>query len=271
MKYIREHIMFIFPLLAILLGIESYLIFDRLTTNYEQDLKKDYSILVVSKKDMTLSDFQKISMHIGSIESIKKRAIVDDMLNGMDNVNTQDIIKALPYFYTVRLSSYLDAVSISKIKEKLSRNKYIKNVETFGKSHNSNYNLFVFIKIVLWTFVSLMSFTSLFLVVKQMEVWQYAHRERMQIMEIFGASKMLRSGVLLRRAIIDSLVATFIASILFLLFRYLWIPTSGIDMLLQKQELLFAYTDLLILLFLSMLISIVSVMVVVMSSKESRL
>jgi len=271
MKYIKEHIMFMFPLLAILLGIESFLIFDRLSKNYEQDLKKDYSILVISSTDMVLADFQKINMHISSIEQIRKDAIVNDMLSGMGDINTKEIVEELPYFYTVRLNSYLDASAIAKIKRALIKRKNIKSVETFGKNHNSNYNLFIFIKIVLWTFVSLMSFTSLFLVVKQMEIWQYAHRERMQIMEIFGASKMLRSGILLKRAMMDSFISTFSASILFLMFRYIWVPTSGIDLLMQKQDLLFRYSDLLILFVSSLLISMVSVIIVVVGNKESRL
>ncbi len=271
MKYIRDHVMFIFSLLAILLGIESFLVFDRLTKNYEQDLKADYSMLILANKSMTLSELKQINFNISAIDIIKKQAIVDEMAEGMSDTSADDIMNALPFFYTVRFGSYLDNSALEQIKEQLIASEDIKKVETFGKNHNSNYNLFVFIKIVLWTFVTFMSLTSIFLVIKQMEIWQFAHRERMQVMEIFGASTMLRSGILFKRAIADALIATVITSGLFIFLRFVWVKTSNIEILVNKQELLFEYKDIAILGGISLLIVIVAVIVVVVSSKENKL
>jgi len=271
MKYIKDHVMFIFPLLAILFGIESFLVFDRLTKNYEQDLKADYSMLVLANKSMTLADFRQVDRRISAIEVIKKQSIVNEMAKGMNGTSADDIMDALPFFYTVNLGSYLDTTALENIKKQLIKSTDIKKVETFGKSHNSNYNLFVFIKIVLWTFVAFMSLTSLFLVIKQMEIWQFAHRERMQVMEIFGASTMLRSGVLFKRAIIDALIATVVTSGLFAFLRFVWVQKSDIDMLMSNKDLLFDYLDVAVLGGIALLIVIVAVVIVVISSKESKL
>ena len=53
MKSIKEHMMFILPLMAILLGIEFFLAFSRVTGSYEERLRENYSILVVSRKRIT--------------------------------------------------------------------------------------------------------------------------------------------------------------------------------------------------------------------------
>jgi len=271
MKYIKEHIMFIFPMLAILLGIESFIVFDRMSTNYEQNLKADYSILVLANTPMTLSSFQQLDGRISRMDMIEKRAIVEEMARGMSGISAQDIMQALPHFYTIHLGSYLDAREIERIKGALLASESIKKVETFGKNHHSSYNLFVFIKIVLWTFVGFMTLTSLFLVIKQMEIWQLAHKERMQVMEIFGASVMLRSGILFKRAMVDAIIATALTSGIFAFLRFVWIKKSNIDLLMQKESLLFAYKDIAILGGIAMLIVITAVIMVVIGNKESRL
>jgi len=271
MKYIKEHIMFIFPLMAILLGLESFLVFDRLTKDYEESLKANYSMLVLTNKPMRLTEFQDLDTHISSMEIIKKQTIVDEMARGMKGTSSSDIMGMLPHFYTLHLDSFLDDAALGKIEQRLVSSSNIKKVEIFGDSHSSNYHLFIFIKIVLWTFVIFMTITSLFLVIKQMEIWQYAHRERMQVMEIFGASTALRSGVLFKRAIMDAIVATVATNVLFMYLRFAWVPKSHIDMLTQRVELLFAYKDIAILFVVAMLIVIMAVSMVVAGSKESRL
>ena len=60
-----------------------------------------------------------------------------------------------------------------------------------------------------------MGVVSLFLIIKQMEIWKYAHKQRMQVMEIFGAPLMLRSGVLFKVAIMDAFIATILTTAFF--------------------------------------------------------
>jgi len=55
MKFIKNHLMFILPLMAILLGVEFYLVFDRTTNSYEQGLKDGYSMLLVADNPINLS------------------------------------------------------------------------------------------------------------------------------------------------------------------------------------------------------------------------
>ena len=270
MKSVKDHLMFLLPLLAILVGVEFFLVFDRVTKEYEEDLRQSYSILVVAEKVMSPKDFKKIDSHIIQSTPIPKEKIAREIARGMHQSSDKEILASLPHFYKLRLDRYLGREDVERIRQKLLKVSGIKKVETFGESHRAKYNLFVFLKIVFWSFVGLMSLVSVFLVVKQMEVWQLAHRERMRIMEIFGAPMLLRSGVLFRMGIIDALLATAIAAGLFALLRYRYAPQSGIEILLDRQEQLFEPRDVAILAGLAVTLVIVSVINVAMKNRERR-
>ena len=270
MKSIRHHLMFILPLLAILLGIESFMVFGRVTTSYGENLKNAYTILVVARRPITPETFRAIDAHIDRVEPVEKRSIVRQIAQGMSNTSTEEILASLPEFYTVRLNRYLSNAEITVIKQHLTRHPDVRRVETFGQAHNANYNLYMLIRASLWTFVGFMVFTSLFLVVKQMEIWQLEHRERMQVMEILGASAMLRSGVLFRIALTDALIAALTTIGVFVFLRYGWVADSGIDLLVRKQELFFQYRDILVLFGIALVIVLVSVVIVSRNVKEVR-
>ncbi len=89
----------------------------------------------------------------------------------------------------------------------------------------------------------------------------------MQVMEIFGAPLMLRSGVLFKVAIADAIIATIITSLIFLYLKFQWAANSGIDIMVQNQEELFRLTDMAILLGSALLLVIIAVYSVVFTSK----
>jgi len=267
MKFIKNHLMFILPLMVILFGIEFFLVFERTTYSYEKSLKEGYSMLVVTKKPLEMTDFKALNSHIDSSKVIKRADIVSDVAKGISKSTTKEILDALPYFYNVGLDSYMDATGLEKIKSDLEAHKNIKKVETFESSYNSEYKLFAFIKFMLKLFISFMAVVSLFLIIKQMEIWKYAHKQRMQVMEIFGAPLLLRSGVLFKVAILDAFIATLLTSMFFIYIKLQWAATSGIDILMKKQEELFKMTDIGILLGSALLIVIIAVYSVVFSSR----
>ncbi len=259
--------MFILPLMAILLGLEFYLVFERTTNNYETTLTEDYRILVVSKTPLELEFFQDLNEHIITTIEIERKGIVSNVAEGISKDNANAILNALPYFYNIGLDAYLETSEIEKIKQTLESNHYIKRVETFGSSHSSNYKLFSFIKLILEVFILFMTVVSLFLIMKQMEIWKYAHKERMQIMETFGAPMMLRSGVLFRVAFFDAIIATICVSILFFYIKYSWASQSGIDMIVKNRDVLFQASDIMVLFISAIVIVILAVYSVVFSSK----
>ena len=267
MKFIKNHLMFILPLMAILLGIEFYLVFERTTNTYEKSLKEDYSMLVVTKKPIGLSKFQTLNDHISSAKMIQRESIVSEVAKGVSQSGSEEILAALPYFYNLGLDTYLHTSGLEKIKKDLESDVNIKRVETFGSSYHSSYRLFSFVKFILKVFIIFMAVVSLFLIMKQMEIWKYAHKERMQVMETFGAPLMLRAGVLFKVGFTDAIFSTFLVSGVFLYTKLNWAAGSGIEIMMQNQEALFKFSDIGILLGSSLFIVIVAVYTVVFSSK----
>ena len=259
--------MFILPLMAILLGIEFYLVFDRTTDSYENGLKEGYSMLVVTKKAAQLAELKTLNAHVSSIEKIKRENIVSEIAKDVNKGTQKEILAALPYFYNVHLDTYMNTSGLEKVKKDLEKDVNVKKVETFGNSYSSAYRLFSFIKFTLKLFIGFMGVVSLFLIIKQMEIWKYAHQRRMQVMEIFGAPLMLRSGVLFKVAIMDAFIATILTSAFFLYIKYQWAANSGIEIMMQKQDELFILSDIGILLGSALLIVIIAVYSVVFSSK----
>ncbi len=270
MKSVKNHIMFILPLLAILLGVESFMVFERVTASYGENLREAYTILAVTDKAMDPQEFQAIDSQIDRVELIEKDSIAQEISQGLSKASTQEIIQLLPHFYTLHLNRYLDNAKIDIIKNNLTQSPKIQRVETFGQSHNANYNLYMLIRASLWTFVGFMIFTSLFLVLKQMEIWQLEHRDRMQVMEILGASGIMRSGVLFRIALTDGLIAALITIGIFAFLRFAWVSKSSIDLLVRKRELFFQYLDIVVLSGIALLIVLVSVALVSLNLKENR-
>jgi len=268
MKFIKNHLMFILPLMAILLGVEFYLVFDRTTESYEKGLKEGYSMLVVTNKPASLETFKSLNSHISTSEKIEREGIVSEIAKGVTKDASKEILEALPHFYSVRLDSYLSMNGLNGIKNDLEADANVKRVETFGSSYSSSYRLFSFIKFSLKIFIVFMAVVSLFLIVKQMEIWKYAHKQRMQVMEIFGAPFMLRSGILFKIAIFDAILAALFTSMFFLYLKFRWAVNSGIDMMVQNKEALFKMTDIAILLSVALLIVIVAVYTVVFTAKR---
>ena len=267
MKSIRDHTMFILPLLAILLGLEFFLAFNRVTSSYEESLRKSYIILVVSKKPIPQGEFKSIDPNIESVSQIPRDKISKDIMESFNPRDKSRVVASMPYFFSLHLNKYLNTEQVEKIKSRILGIDGIKSVETFGQNHSAKYNLFMFIKLLFWTFVSLISLVSIFLVIKQMEVWQMAHSRRMQIMEIFGAPVFLRSGVLLKTGIIDAFISVILATAIFMAIKYHLIPQSGVEILIKQQDSLYKWWDSLIMMGVSLGIVILSVAVVTISSE----
>jgi cell division transport system permease protein len=267
MKSIRDHTMFILPLVAILLGVEFFLVFHRLTGSYEEKLRKSYTILIVSKRAISEMEFKSVDNNIESVVEIPKERITKSI---METFNTPDSLKAvdaMPHFFKLRLNKYLNNDDVKKVKEKILKIDGIKSVRTFRVNHNAKYNLFMFIKFLFWTFVSIMSLVSVLLIIKQMEVWQMAHSRRMQIMEIFGAPILLRSGVLFKMGVFDALISVVLGSGIFLMIKHRFVPESTIEILTKNRELIFQWWDAIVMFGVSFSIVTISVIVVTFSSK----
>jgi cell division transport system permease protein len=260
--------MFILPLLAMLIGIEFVIIFNRVTNAYEEKLKSSYSILVSSKRELTTPFLQKIDPQIESVEAMDKTSIARDVTVNIQDNTVQRILKELPTFYRVHLKSYLSVEDLNKTANKIRNIKGVLNVDIFGESYSVRHDMFSLIKNSLNIFIAILSVVSLLLVMKQMEVWQLAHKKRMQIMEIFGAPLMLRIGVIFKMALIDALIATVINTALFIYLQAKWSQVSGLRFIKDNSHLLFKISDIFVWILAALIIVIISVFYVALRSSQ---
>ncbi len=268
MKSIKEHLMFILPLMAMLIGIEFILVFNRITSSYENKLKNEYAILVVSKKTLKTPFVRSIDNRIDTVEPMNREEIAREVTAGMQDAAIAAIMKDLPYFYRIHLTKYFSLKDLKEIRDNLKKVNGILNVEIFGKNYHSKHSMFELVKMLLNIFIVMLFAVSILLVIKQMQVWQLAHKERMQIMEIFGAPMMLRSGILFKVALTDAFIATILNMGLFIYFKNKWAKTSDVDFIKNNPDLLFNISDFFLLFLLAIVIVIISVFYVAFKSRE---
>ncbi len=268
MKFIKQHISLIFPLIAILLGLEFFIVFDRTTDSFEKGLKAGYSMIVVSKDEMSIDDFKAWDSHIEQVEELEKSKILERLNMNKDKSANKSFESSLPNFYSLKLDGYLTVDELESVKNNLQKSSNILSIETFQSSYQSKYELFSFIKFSFRTFIGFMTILGFFLIVKQMEVWNFLHAQRMKVMEIFGASLFLRSKVLINMALIDAIISAIMTSWLFYLFKNSWVQGSQMAILKENIEGVFKFSDIFILLFAAITVVLIAVFLVVINIKE---
>jgi cell division transport system permease protein len=262
MKFIKHHVSLIFPLIAILLGLEFFIVFDRTTDSFEKSLRDNYSMIVIAKQEMSIDDFKTWDDHIEQVREKKYDNLLKDM---QVDANLQE---ALPFAYSLKLNQYLTLEELEEVKENLKKSGNFTSIENFQSSYQSKYELFSFIKLAFQTFIIFMSIIGFFLIVKQMEVWNFLHADRMKVMEIFGASLFLRSKVLINMALIDAIISAIMTSGIFYAIQNLWVRGSQIEILKDNVDVMFSYTDILVLLFAAIFVVMVAVYIVVVNVRE---
>ena len=97
---------------------------------------------------------------------------------------------------------------MQKIKDRISKISGVSRVETFSKTHDKIYKILQLVKNISAIFSALIGLIGLMLISKQMRIWLYEHKERIEIMTLLGAPSWLKSGALYKTALFDSFIAT---------------------------------------------------------------
>ena len=262
MKSLKNHISFIIPLFAILFAAEFYLIINKVIKNYEKELSQDYSIIVVSKKALSLDDIQKKVSDAVRIKEVDSTTILSKLKKQNSAIDLEAIKTFLPKFYKVYLGHYPSNEELKRIKEALKLIDGVTRVEVFSKTHQKIYNFLLFIKKISKLFLTIIFVTSIMLVFKQIEVWNLEHKERMYIMALFGAPLWMRNAILIKLSIIDTILSTLLVyGVYFYLFS-----SNYLQNLLGTENLEFGFDslagDMLYLFGLGLFISFVNIFIV---------
>ena len=104
--------------------------------------------------------------------------------------------------------------------------------------------------------------------IKQIEIWKFEHSDRMEIMAFLGAPAWMRNGILFRLAFIDSIIST-IAIVVGMTYIINHSKMQEVMHTLEVTSDIFRIgSDFIILLFTSILVSIISVVFVIIKQKD---
>jgi len=265
MNYLKNHLSLILALVSILFSIEVYFIFNKIVANYSQKIANNYTVIVVSEKPLK----NIISKEISKIEPINIEDSLQNLKQNLQGFDINRLKSELPYFYKLHFSKFPTPNEIEQLTIKLKKIPSIKKIETFRANQNRIYNLLILIKMISIIFMAIILFISFLLILKQMEVWKLEHSERIYIMDLFGAPFLLKSGVLLRLAIVDSIISVLIIGIIFI-----FILNSNLYQNILNQLGITININIiknLALFFgISIIVSIISAMIVIFSKKSKN-
>ena len=220
MKSLKNHFSLIAALFAILFTIQVYQILERSIASYEESLRANYSIVVISNKILNQKNIKSKFSLIKTVEEIKPNKVIEHLKKDMDKVSLGLLRASLPRFYKLTLNHYPKPEEIDILTAQLKNIKGVKRVESFSKTHDQIYKLLLLYKAITQVFAIVIFITTLLLIAKEMRIWQFQHAQRMNIMALFGAPIMLRSAVLFRLAIVDAIIAATLIVVTFSIIMY---------------------------------------------------
>jgi len=268
MKSLRNHLSLVVALLSILFSLQVFIIVDRAIDAYKENLAKNYALVIVSQKILKEKEILKKYSLVNTLQSISPNEVIKKLNAGISKKNIELLKLSLPKFYKIKLKHYPSPEEIAQLTKKLLRNSSILKVESFSVTHDTTYKLLLLFKSVISVFAFSVMIVTILLISKELKIWQFKHNERMSIMALFGAPTWLRSAVLFRLAIVDALVATTFA---FIIFVYIsssdWVlfQLSNIGIEIVVFDTL---TDSLMMLGVSMLVSVLLATFIVLGHKE---
>ncbi|ETD27381.1 FtsX-like permease family protein [Helicobacter canis] len=218
MNSIKQHFFLILPLLALLFSLESFLLINRAIISKEDKLLQNYSIVIASKKKLSLEIIQQNIPEALSLEPIDPSFILDKIRSNMNNEDFENIKKELSLYYTLKLDSFPNQRRLNAIESTLNKIPNIIKTESFAKTHNQAYRLLFLVKFSIQTFALILAVLSVLLMIDQIRIWHFEHSKRMQIMNYLGASLWMRNSFLLKGAINDAIIAAIVVSVGFLYF-----------------------------------------------------
>jgi len=267
-KSVKNHLSLIVALVSILFSIQVFVIVDRSIEAYKENLAKNYSIVVVSNKRITDSEFLLIDSLIDRIEVLSPDNVIKRLNTGMDKNNIDLLKLTLPKFYKLYLTKFPTPKEIENLRNKLFKKQSVTKIEDFSHNHDITYKLLVLFKSVILVFAIVVSIVTMLLIVKELRIWQFKHFERMSIMGLFGAPTWLRSAVLFRLSIVDAIISSVVV---FLIFSYISINDFVLEQFnnINIQVVIFDKVhDFLLLFGVSIVLSIFLATMIVLGHKE---
>lgn len=268
MKSLKSHISLITALFAILIILQLFLSLERIMNVYEHNLSDNYGIVVVCDTNLSQQYFTRIDPLILHADALSPVQVLQSLQKNAGEQDLKLMALKLPFFYRLKLKHFITPERTRILADTLLDDPAISRVEAFARQHDTVYRLLSLFKGVIAALAAVLFLVTSLLIIKEMRLWQFQHRERMNIMALFGAPVWLRSAVLFRLAIVDAVIATLLSgSAFFAMEQYGWADQLR-QIILVDTTLFIPLTDLPWLLGLSVTLSILLATVIIMGHKE---
>ncbi len=257
-----------FPLVVFLLSLQFTLSLEKIVSNYEKNLVEDYGIIVVCVKNLNVKKLKKDISDFRSITPVSADKILDQLKGDISTKNLSLLKMSLPKFYSLKLTRFPSTKKLNEIKKKLSKYSSVTKVETFSKTHDKIYHIFSIANLTSYIFTAFILIITFLLMLKQIRIWVYEHKERMDIMSLFGASFFMKSAVLYRLVILDSFISTAIVVCVYYFLPKLEYLQNTADNIGIKIPSIDIFSDGLFLLVVALFSAIFSVSLVMLRLRK---
>ena len=261
MRSLKNHLGFILPLIALLFSVQFSLTADKVVRDYERLMGNDYNIVIVSSKELSDAILKPVVSNLSSLEPLSPQKIIDRLSNDISAKNLSILQNALPKFYSLKLSEFPTPQYMDDLKQKLLKFDGITKVETFSKTHDKVFKILNLAKSISYAFMAILCVIGLMLMLKQAKIWLFEHR----------APFWLKSAMLYKSAMVDSLVATVAVGAFFFFLPSIEIfreNAASIDVVLPSLD---PSRDIFILFGVAMFLSIFAVSLVMSKARKSTI
>ena len=268
MKSLNSHISVIISLFVLLFSLQFYIFVKNIIDNYETNISNSYSIVIVSKKDITQKTLEKKVSSVKSLEKLSSQSIVNRLKESLSNENLKEFKIKLPKFYKLVLDKLPNDRELSSIKSKILKVDGVYKVEAFSKTYSQIYKLLVMSKNILAIMTIMIAIIGFLLINKQIKIWKFEHKRRISVMTLFGAPFWMKSMSLYRLVFIDSLIASLMVALIFYFAPSLQIVqkfANEIGLEFSSFSFLLQFG---VMFFVSLVGTIISVTVVVLEKKN---
>lgn len=215
MRSLKNNFGFILALVAILASIQFSFLSTQVVKNYESAMASDYNIIIVSTNELNENAIRPLVPTFAELSLLSSQKILDRLSTDISSKNLSILQNTLPKFYSLKLSDFPSKAYMSELHGKLSKIDGVSKVEMFSKTHDKVYKILNITRLVGYVFMGLIALVGMILMSRQISLWVYQNKERIEIMTLFGAPFFLKSALLYKSAFFDAIIATLLVGALF--------------------------------------------------------
>ena len=267
---LREHLSLIVALFTILFTLQVYFIIDRTIDIYEQTLRDNYSMVLVSEEDLKTDLVKSQFKLVEKFDPVDPQKVIERLKDELNKEDLGVLRENLPKFYRVFLNIYPTPDELKILKIQLEKIDGVVRVETYSKTHDQIFKLLILFKEISNVFLLAIFLVSALLVIKEMRIWQFEHVERMNIMALFGAPLWMRSAVLFKVAVIDAFISSVLVVVSFIILDLNGWLHELFSMISIDVDIFEFFEDTVNLLSISILISLVLAIVTILQNKDKN-